>query len=167
MEVSNLISLIEREANCEVLPPSVIPLVRAPLVLPDDVRAFYERCGGSVLFGKKAFGFRIMTPEEFVPANPVLLGEYYSENKDAIDSDISAGWYIIAQGTCSSIEYITIDLNAAKNGFCYDSFWDVHATGNAKIVAKSFAELIERLYSAKGEVLYWEHRSFNLGYAYG
>jgi len=164
MEINQLLDSIAEDADCHMVALSTIPLVNSPLVLPQDLVAFYRRCGGVELFKEEVFGFRIVTPQEFVPANPLLLGNYYLENKHEFDSDESAAWYLIARGTKSD-EFITIDLNAAKNGYCYDSFWEVHATGNAKVVAKSFTELVERLHAARGTDLYWEHRAFNLGHA--
>jgi len=128
--------------------------------------AFYQRCGGLELFKDEVFGFRIAPPKEFVAGNPVLLGKYYLKNRNAIDSDQSAGWYLIARGTKSADEFITIDLNPAKCGYCYDSFWEVHATRNSKVVARSFTELVERLYATRGTDLYWEHSHFDMGRAY-
>ena len=164
MEINQLMDSIAEEANCHIVAPSTVPLVNSPLVLPQDLIAFYRRCGGLELFKEEVFGFRIVSPQEFVPANPVLLGNFYLENRYEFDADASGAWYLIARGIKSD-EFITIDLNVTKNGYCYDSFWEVHATGNSKVVAQSFTELIERLYAARGTDLYWEHQAFNLGYA--
>ena len=164
MGIEQLISLIGTDADCKVLRPTglIPPDGRAP----DDMIKFYTRCGGLELFPREPFGFRIVSPKEFLPANPLLKGEFYIKHKSEFDHDISADWFVVARGI-NTEECVTIDLNPSRVGFCYDSFWDVYATPDSKLVAKSFSELIERLYQAKGTLLYWEDRTFDLGKAYG
>ena len=90
---------------------------------------------------------RIVHPDEFVPANPVIAG---SEEPD----DISASWYIVARG--GNEEIITIDCAPDRLGRCYDSFWARHAiAGSCRVVALSFTELVRRLYAASGKHWYW------------
>jgi hypothetical protein len=165
----NIIELIQRIAgapDCRIFPPSGIPDFPArDQALPPDLKAFYERCGGMELFPGSTFGFRIVGPDEFVPANPLLLGDFYLKNKNEIDADESSGWFLIARGTASN-QFIVIDLSAKKTGWCYDAFWEVFGTQNSKVVARSFTELVERLHAARGTDLYWEHNGFDLGHAY-
>ncbi|MGE8342955.1 MAG: hypothetical protein ACN6OI_18140 [Flavobacterium sp.] len=41
-------------------------------------------------------------------------------------------------------------------GYCYDSFLETHANPDeSMIIAKSFTELLERLYSSNGEDWFW------------
>jgi antitoxin YokJ len=149
--------------RCHVHLRRGVPSTKFPL--PPDLVTFYELCGGIELFPDRPFGFRILPPEELQLANPVLLGEFYIEHKAKFDADISANWYLVAKGT-SSPEAITIDLQPDRAGRCYDSFWDVYATPNSKIVAGSFTELVASLYNSQGENLFWEKSSFALGCAY-
>jgi antitoxin YokJ len=166
MNINELIHRIASEADCRIFSPCGIPDISTRgLVLPPDVTTFYERCGGMELFPSARFGFGIVGPDEFVPSNPLLLGDFYLKNKIAIDADQSSAWHLIARGTTSN-QFITIDLNVSKSGYCYDGFWEVYGTQNSKVLARNFTELIERLYAARGTDLYWEHNNFDLGHAY-
>ena len=111
------------------------------------------------MFKNKQYGFEIVTPKEFVLANPLIIGELCEE-------DISSKWYIICKD--SEDNYITIDLYKEKNGRCYDSFWDRHGVvGECSVIAISFTELIERLFRSKGKSLYWLDDNFEyIGDAY-
>jgi hypothetical protein len=166
MTIEDLIESFGRSPDCRVFPPSGLPVVAKPShVLPVDLVRFYEICGGVELFWQSDFGFRISGPSEFVSSNPVLLGEYYLRHKTEIDRDKSSNWYIAARGILSPQEVVTIDLGD-RLGYCYDSFWDVYATGNSQIVALSFTDLLERLFEAKGQELHWESPIFDMGFAY-
>lgn len=159
MEIRDLIEKLRSTAGCEVFPPRGLPLIDEKVCLPDDLREFYDSCGGVRLFADKEHSFLISAPEELVPANPVIVGEL-------CEDDISSKWYIIC--AASPNEYITIDLARERNGRCYDSFWDRHAVaGECAIVAGSFTELLERLYTNMGESLFWLDEDFEyIGDAY-
>jgi antitoxin YokJ len=122
-------------------------------------------CGGVELFRGERFGFRIASPEEFVPSNPLLWGKFYLKHKAEYDADRSAAWFLAARGL-DSPEAVVLDLSPERRGRCYDGFWDVYATGNSQVVAGSFTELIERLYAARGTSPFWERSDFDLGQAY-
>ena len=127
--------------------------------LPNDLKVFYENCGGVCFFTDSAYGFTIVSPEEMVLANPIIVGELCGE-------DISSEWYIIGKDTENN--YITIDLAKERLGRCYDSFWDRHGVvGECAIVAQTFTELVSQLYSNQGKSLFWLDDDFNyLGDAY-
>lgn len=156
MSVKELIEKLQSRNDCQVSPPAGIPSVDLPL--PDDLREFYEYCGGARLFEGADYSITIVTPREFLRANPVILGE------DAAD-DISYDWFVIAK---AGEQYITIDLNESRSGRCYDSFWDRHGVaGNCQIVANSFEQLLEQLLKGTGGYWYWLQDSFQtLGDAY-
>lgn len=79
---------------------------------------------------------------------------------EELQDDISNDWYLIAESPTQS-QYISIDLREYHNGYCYDSFLDIHATpGESAIIAKNFTELLSLLYQAKGKSWYWTNTNF-------
>ena len=117
-------------------------------------------CGGVTLFQSETCVAEIVPPNDFVEANPVLVG-------CQAEDDISAAWFILCRGL-NDEQYVTIDLAPGRLGRCYDSFWDCHAVaGSSTIVARSFSEFLERLISSGGTRWYWLEDSFvSLGDAY-
>jgi antitoxin YokJ len=166
VKIEELIKAVSEDKDCVVLPATGIPnSPLPPLALPEDLLRFYQMCGGVVLFPQKPYSFQIVPPTEMLPANPILKGEFYREHKSEFDADISSAWFLIARGK-DWMECITIDLSDSRRGYCYDSFWDVYATPDSKVVAKTFTELLENLYQGKGLEFYWQANSFNIGTAY-
>jgi antitoxin YokJ len=155
--IKELIQSVRSKSGCFVRPPVGLPDVGSHR-LPDDVQELYENCGGIELFPNRNFGITIVSPTDFVKANPVIAGV---EGK----GDISEFWYIAAK---SGEQYITIDLHPQRIGRCYDSFWDRHAVaGSCPIIAKSYRELIQRLVCSSGDSWFWLDREFvNYGDAY-
>ena len=159
MNIYEIIKMIKEDKQCEVYVPCGEPMMRKEDKLPDDIKVFYELCGGIRFFKGSKFEFIVVPPNEVILANPVIVGELCEE-------DISSKWYII----CKDLEenYITFDSSVERNGRCYDSFWDRHGVvGECAVVALSFSELLINLYKSKGEQLFWLADSFkNLGDAY-
>jgi len=139
-----------------VLDPPGVPTV--DLILPADVSDFYSLCGGARLFLTADYRIDIVTPGDFVRANPVIRGTDGTR-------DISDDWYIIAR--CGE-QYITIDLNQARLGRCYDSNWDCHAVaGSCAVIALNFESLLRQLMASRGSYWYWLENDFtSLGDAY-
>ena len=108
---------------------------------------------------KKRLSFEVVEPSGFRRANPIIVGETEEE-------DISSSWYIVGRG--GSQEYVTVDLAEARVGRCYDSFWDRHAVaGSSPVIATSFTDLLDRMYSNEGRHWYWLSPEFqSLGDAY-
>jgi antitoxin YokJ len=137
MEIQLLIDKIKKLPNCLVHPPAGFPDIEKEDALPSDLNEFYKICGGIDLFIDCDYAIKIVSPQEFVLANPTIIGE-------RAEYDISSNWYII--GDDMEGNYITIDLDKSRLGRCYDSFWDVHGVaGNCHIIAGSFTELLEHL----------------------
>lgn len=160
MTIDNLITLARTSQGCIVYPPSGVPDIRAPHILPDDMRQFYLSCGGLDLwYALSPYGVRIVPPSAVVLANPIIIGDLCPE-------DITSTWYIIAH--TPQYEYLTIDLSSSRVGRCYDSFFDRHGLiGSCPIIATSFSNLLERLYAAQGKYWYWLEDTFEgLGDAY-
>ncbi len=160
MTVVELIDRVRGLSDCEVLPAEGLPTIGPSFVLPDDLKTFYEVCGGLILYRGGPYTSVFVSPNRVVPANPVIVGE-------AVETDISASWHILVDDTNG--DYLTIDLSPERLGRCYDSFYDRHGVpGSCAIIARSFSELLERLIDNRGEHWYWLRSGFkSLGDAYG
>lgn len=159
MIIHEIIEIIKKDPNCEVLQSNGIPNLNEGDELPVDIQQFYNLCGGIHFFKGSEYEFIVVPPEEVILANPVIIGELCEE-------DISSRWYIICKDTEDN--YITFDSSKERNGRCYDSFWDRHGVvGECDIVATNFTELILNLYKSAGKQLFWLSDSFQyLGDAY-
>lgn len=156
--IRELLVLAASMPGCRVLPSKGMPSVDSSRLIPDDLQAFYGSCGGVELFTEALYSSVISSPNDLVPANPVIVGESFPD-------DITDSWYIISRG---EEEFISIDLCPDRSGICYDSFPDVRGVaGSCAIVATSFSDLFERLLEGRGERWYWLNPDFvSLGDAY-
>lgn len=159
MELKELLEKISTLPDCKVYPPNGLPKTDRNLELPKDVQEFYCLCGGVAIYENADYNINIVKPDEFVLANPVIVGEQ-------CENDISSNWYIVASGGNS--EYLTMDLAPVRLGRCYDSFFDRHGiVGESQIIALSFTELLKNLINNQGDYWYWLKDNFiNLGDAY-
>jgi hypothetical protein len=159
MDVSALVATASRSDRCRVHPPAGRPDLPAGVVLPEDLAAFYDLCGGVDLFPDGDYGISIVGPGELLPSNVVIVGEQF-------DDDPSSSWHIIAR--TSDREYLSIDLSPDRNGRCYDSFHEIHGiVGSSPVIARNFTELFERLENSRGGHWYWLEPGFDsLGDAY-
>lgn len=158
-EVDELLQALRTSPGCSTLPASGLPALPDGFALPNDLARFYEECGGAVLYADAEFPISIVSPDDFVSSNLVIVGE-----TDL--GDRSDAWFIVA--ATPDQEHISIDLNADRLGLCYDSFHEVHGiVGESKVVATSFADLLRRLLSNGGRHWYWLEPDFaDLGDAY-
>ena len=148
-----ILTEIESATNC------IVSKLKNPITglslgyeLPKDLKYYLENYSSMTLFQNTDYSIKIVGFSEFKRANPIIVGE-------DVEDDISHNWYIISDDGNS--QYITIDLAKERLGRCYDSFWDIHGVaGSQAIIAKSFTELLEHLYFAKGNFLYWMDPSF-------
>jgi hypothetical protein len=159
--IDEVVEIAAAIPGCEVLPPAGQPKLSSKRhKLPKDLRRFYELAGGASLFG----GFRVVTPKEFEPANPVLLPkDVYSKYRK--DFALSDSWYLICVNGGPD-EAISIDLAANRSGRCYDSFHEVHGTGDSLIIAQSFTELLFRLLDNRGRIWWEGSKGFSYGHAF-
>ncbi len=158
MLVRRILGQIRADSSCRLYLPAGQPKIPEDLSLPEDLRQFYEDCGGASLFMHRDYGMAIVSPPGFVRANPVIVGEESA-------GDITYDWFLVA---CASEQYISIDLNPERLGRCYDSFWDRHGVaGQCPIIARSFTELLQRLFESKGGRWFWLSKGFQpIGDAY-
>lgn len=150
---------IKNCSDCFVYPSQGHPQIYPEHVFPDDLREFYQLCGGVSFFPSSAYSLNIVSPSRFLLANPVFFTGVSREDLLSSKSDISWSWYIIGEGDRG--QFITIDLSPERLGRCYDSFWDCHAMpGYSQIVAKTFTELLIHLANNKGKPWYWLQPGF-------
>ena len=150
-KINEIIVEIERDKECMVQKLS-IPHKNVPSGLPEDLTFYLENYHSIVFFPEAPYSIKIVGLTEFERANKVLIGEEHKE-------DMSHNWFLIADD--SNSQYITIDLSKDRWGYCYDSFWDRYGVvGEQAIIAKSFTELLERIYACKGQQWYWLQEDF-------
>lgn len=153
MRIDELLFTIARTPGCRIVPAAGIPRPEQGHVLPEDLRSFYELCGGVELYRDRDYPITIVPPAEFRLANPEIVGPVWERD------DISASWYIVADA--GNREFITIDLDPARLGRCYDSFPYSHAVaGSSMVIAQSFTELVELLHRREGGRWYWLEPDF-------
>ena len=165
--MNDLLHKIANTPDCIVHPRRGFPTLLPDHFLPPELREFYSLCGGVSLFSSSFYSMNIVSPEEFVLANPEILIGATQADLDALSKDITGFWYIIGKEE-SILQYITIDLGKGRSGRCYDSFWDRYAMpGYMPIIALSFYDLLNNLYINHGEYWYWLRPDFpSLGDAY-
>jgi len=166
MALTKLLTQIKVTADCEVYPVRGLPIIKEEHIIPDDMKEFYELCGGVSLFRHQSKRFCIVPPENVALANPILEPEVSKDQRDRVAGDISWSWYIIAHDWGGN--YLTIDLSQQRLGWCYNSFLGYHAMpGYCPIIAHSFTELVKRLYESGDDAFYWDEPNFtSLGDAY-
>lgn len=153
MSVTDLITQVRATPDCIVYPSNGIPTVQDGFNLPRDIRDFYQQCGGAKLYEHGSFPVEIVPPQEFVIASPVIYKDMLDdETVEEIKDEISWSWYLIGKGQAA--QFITIDLRPERLGYCYDSDWVVHPA-DSTIVALSFTELLQGLFSDQGGIYYW------------
>lgn len=155
-DLANLIGRIHKLSNCKVYESvGQVPLVENGHNLPVDVVEFYMLCNGIDLFTGRNYPYYIVSYDEFVRANPVIMGCHWIEYEE----DISSGWYTVVKDP--EYNYLTIDLHPNRLGRCYDSYPGIHAVRNeCIIIALSFTELLTRLIENQGAYPYWLSPTF-------
>lgn len=155
-------------AHPEVLveAPRGLPALVSSCALPLDLRYFYEVAGGMTLFPDADYPARIVGPGDLVKTNKLLWQGESSEVLSELASDRSWQWYALVSDEKG--DYLSIDLAPTRLGRCYDSFRDHHAVpGESPVIAKSFTDLLRRLFDNRGERWYWLRSEFvGLGDAY-
>jgi hypothetical protein len=152
MKIIEVLETIKNSLNCKLEKREF--LLKDNLELPSDLKYFYENYDSLELFFDKPYGIRIVSLNEFTPINKKL----YPEDDviwEELEEDISNEWYLIGESEQLG-QYISIDLRKSHLGYCYDSYLETHATPDeSMIIAKSFTELLEKLYSSNGDCWFW------------
>ena len=156
MKIKELIEKLEQKSSHKFL--KAISKPEFAFSLPKDLEFFYENYEYAILNIDTSCEIRISSLSELQPTNQIL---YPADDViwEELADDISNDWFMIASSQELS-QYISIDLNKKRFGFCYDSFIETHATHDeSPIIAKSFTELLEKLVSNEKE-WFWLDSSF-------
>ncbi|GIH02809.1 hypothetical protein Rhe02_08760 [Rhizocola hellebori] len=152
-QLHELVAGLREDPTCVFAQP-VDQMGKTSLTLPDDLRQFYEACGGLVLFQDAPFVWVIVGAHQMIPTNLEVIGEQ-------VEDDITSTWFVIARQRGDSNALISIDLGASRLGWCYDSDVEVHGlVGNSAVLANSFTELLEQLVKSRGQYVFWEDPRF-------
>ena len=159
MDISQLFDEARTTVGSILMPPQGLPTITESHNLPTDLANFYRLCGGMTLFATLEYPITIVSPDAFVLANPLIVGELW-------EYDISSSWYIMSRDRNN--EALTIDLHPSRLGKCYDSFYERHGVrGSCPIIARSFTDFFSRILNARGGYYYWLQNDFiSLGDAY-
>lgn len=149
MEIKKIVSKMESSNNFKVNKPCGLPNILEKHLLPDDVKTFYNLCGGVECYIESGgFPLVILPPKEIKLSNIVLLG---NDHKD----DISSSWYLIVDAYDGN--YLSIDFDRKRVGKCYESFEYSHAVkDNCPIIARSFTELLINIFDYCGDYFFWK-----------
>src|SRR5215472_6081966 len=112
-DVSDLIERARATPGCVVYPAGETPNLPPGIELPPDLSDFYRICGGIDLFHNSDYPISIAAPRQLISSNLAVLGETNQGDR----SDL---WFTIA--ITPDREYLSIDLDPARSGRCYDSF---------------------------------------------
>lgn len=155
--MKQILNSISNLDNCKIAPKK-LNLERIPINIPTDLKEFYQYCNGVELFIDSEYPYRILGIEEIIRTDLSVLGEL-------IECGDSISWYNIAEDYNG--DFLSIDLSCEKFGWCYDSFYETYGLINdMPIIAKSFKELLFRLYSNKGNYPYWKLNEFDKIYGF-
>jgi antitoxin YokJ len=165
MSIEELLATFRARPDCQVLPPSGIPVVETGHQLPADLSEFYTLCGGMRLWEADVFPLRIVSSDRCVLANPVIIVGVSAAILAETRGHCSWTWYVVGEGPNG--QYVTIDFAPERLGLCYNSSWEVHP-GNSTIIAYSFTDFLNRLADSNGQTWYWDDAEFvSLGDACG
>ncbi|CAA0169998.1 SMI1/KNR4 family protein [Tenacibaculum maritimum] len=157
MSLKEILSIIDNDDSCNLIKSETKKDL--PDNLPKDLFEFYSNYDGIELFKGTSYEIDIVSFADFKVTNNVL----FSPDDviwEELEDDISQNWYLIAKAEQLS-QYISIALSEEKKGECYDSFLETHANpDDSPIIAKSFTELLERLYSVQGKNWFWLEPDF-------
>jgi len=160
-QIDKLLRSLAQTPGCSLLPPQGLPTLPADVQLPDDLRAFYERAGGAVLYADHvcAGHQRVLGPSEVKRVDQVITGERFATGP-------FPWWYAIVDVRDGN--YVAIDLNPEHHGLCYDAFHETFATpGYVSVIAGSFSDLLARLLNHQEDSSYWLQEGFKpLGEAF-
>ena len=161
MELLEILNKIEVTPVCKLINREH-PISVTNNNLPEDLEYYFKHYDGIQLFEDQPYGIEIVGLNDFRVTNEVLFPED-DVIWEELEGDQSENWYMIAKAE-ELEQFISIDLDEDRKGYCYDSFLETHANpGSSLIIAKSFTELLEKLLESKGENWFWIKDDF-VGY---
>ena len=152
-ELLSVLTEVAQRPGCQLLPPTGSVSLPDRFTLPDDLRRFYELCGGAVLFEGATFEWTVSGPRQLVPASPRLLGPKPAQDIAAqYPDDLTNSCFVFAEsGPGGTASLVVVDLHPARAGRYYDAFWDSYGlVGDMPILALTAAEALHRLLDTQG-----------------
>jgi hypothetical protein len=147
LPLTELLAIIRQRPDCQVLPPAGQPALRAQHQLPYDLRAFYDFCGGVILYPHIAFPVTVLSPALVRMANPAVMclsEQELLEDLEMSPDEASWNWYTLALN--GNGDYFVIDLSAQRLGRCYDANHETYPMrGQTDIVAVTFTGFLARM----------------------
>ena len=146
-ELHAVLDEIRATADCRVLASAGKPMLPAGFLLPKDLEAFYEMCGGARLF-ESELPWRVSGPCELVPAAPRLVTPDVAEELRRTEpGEVPSTCFVFADnGGASTDEHLVVDLHADRLGRFYETFWDSYGMAeDMPIVAVSAADALRWL----------------------
>ncbi len=126
MNIVTLLEEIKALPNCKLHRPCGLPKLRPEHVLPEDLRIFYEHCGGftwnQMVETTLWSSFSVLPPQQVSLANPLIAFVPQSARESC--PDISWDWYVIAHN--SDRDYFT-SIFILRD-------WDVAMTASTKFM---------------------------------
>lgn len=152
-DIFKIIDIIGNDRPHVLVAPGGQPeLESVSLKIPHDVASFYNLCGGAVLHKGTDREIEILDPKSVNSSNQVMLDLTEGD-------DISFGWYVIAKDNTG--EYISIDFNTQRLGYCYDSFSETHGlVGDTPVIAMDFTQFLWGCLYVDGALPYWQMPEF-------
>ncbi|MCG8550320.1 MAG: SMI1/KNR4 family protein [Desulfobacterales bacterium] len=145
--ISKILIKIQNSDGCDVFPAQGQPKLASKVIIPEDMRLFYELCGGVKLFSNKEYHWRILAPNEIALAEKSILDE------SEIIPELGNLFLIADDGNG---DYLAINLDRKSNGYVVDAFHETFGViGDTPVIAFSFTELLESLYENSGEYPFW------------
>ncbi|MEU9741173.1 SMI1/KNR4 family protein [Micromonospora chersina] len=152
-KLRDLLDRIACTHGCSILPPTGGAVAGRGHRIPDDLREFYELCGGAWLFRDGPYRWRVCGPDELVPASPRLLTEAIArEVMTEAPEDLTNGCYAVADGGGAATDpHVVIDLHPTRAGRSYLVGSETYGlVGEMPVVATSVPELLRWLLSTDG-----------------
>lgn len=149
MTLESALNLLRSRDDCEVLPPSGVPVVGAGLKLPSDVECFFRLCGGAKIgiFEDDYFSWRVVQPSEFIGALPLVLGLSYESEKSFWEHHWAQGFYRLAENQTGD-ERVVVSCGNRHNGLFFDGHQESFACDNMRLIARTLPELLLALAEA-------------------
>lgn len=109
---------IALDPSCIIVAPRGQRKIGPGQVVPEDMQAFYDACGGLIIAQGSPYEVRITGPDECVRANDVILGEDALGDLAAVVREQLSGnalwdWYVIVE--VDNGNYLAIDLGGGPH----------------------------------------------------
>lgn len=147
--LESILETLRSRSDCLVLPPCGIPMTRAGTSLPSEVERFYSLCGGCKLgvFEDDFFSWRIVEPQEFVTAIPVVIGLSYESERPFWEQHWAQCFYRFAENQAGD-ERVVVSCSGKHSGLYFDGHQESFGCDNMPLISRTLPELVVALADA-------------------